>query len=254
MNKTPKLGQHFLKDARALKRIVSALDINQDDVVLEIGPGRGALTKHLLKGYPKKLIVVEKDKKLSEKLPEITEHNKILSIIEGDILKILPEIPPPYKLVGNIPYYLTGNLLRTISELSNLPELIILTTQKEVAERMCSLPPKMNLLSASVRFWGEPEIIRYISKKSFNPPPKVDSAIIKIIPHKDNKNIDSKKYYKTLKILFGQPRKTIANNLSGSFNKNKSEIEEVLNSLSIEPKLRPQNLNVNDIIKLSKNL
>lgn len=254
MPKTPKLGQHFLRDSRALQRIASSLDIDSGDIVVEIGPGRGALTKHLITQNPSKLIVIEKDTKLAQDLPETLGNPSNLEVLEGDILKELPKISTPYKLVGNIPYYLTGHLLRLIGDLESKPQVIVFTVQKEVAERLCSSAPKMNLLAASVDFWSSPKILRYISKNSFNPPPKVDSAIIKLSPQSEYKNINPKIYYKILKILFSQPRKTITNNLSAGLNKDKKEIESQLVQINIDPKLRPQHLNIEDIIDLTSKL
>ncbi|PIR98355.1 MAG: 16S rRNA (adenine(1518)-N(6)/adenine(1519)-N(6))-dimethyltransferase RsmA, partial [Candidatus Colwellbacteria bacterium CG10_big_fil_rev_8_21_14_0_10_41_28] len=179
-----RLGQNFLKDHKALERIAEVVEISKEDIVVEIGPGHGELTRRLLKYGPKKLIGVELDENLIKTfLVDLSQENESLTIVNSDIKTYLPKIKEKdYKLVGNIPYYLTSHLLRIISELQNKPSLIVLTVQKEVAERICATPPKMNLLAASVLYWGSPEIVRYISKNSFRPSPKVDSAIIKIIP------------------------------------------------------------------------
>lgn len=254
-----KLGQHFLKDKGALRKIAAALEINSRDIIVEIGPGHGELTKYLLEAGPKKLTVVEKDKKLVAPL-----HQKFpdVKIIEGDILKILPVLNTRYKLTGNIPYYITGYLLRKISELEKKPKLIVFTIQKEVAERICASPPKMNLLAASVQFWGTPKIVGRISKKSFHPPPKVNSAIIKITPSPlashnwlrgmgREKQASPEKYYQFIKILFKQPRKTILNNLRAGFKLPPEEIEKKLKTLCISPTARPANLSMSDINKLA---
>ncbi len=187
MNKQ-RLGQNFLINGVKLRKIVETLDLKSDDTIIEIGPGHGELTEELrIQNLEFRVIAVEKDKKLAENLKEKFAHDENIKIIEADILKILPQIPKSYvlnsksyKIVGNIPYYITGHLLRIVSELKNKPSLIVLTVQKEVAERICAEPPKMNLLAASVQFWAEPKIIDYISKKDFRPQPKVDSAIIKL--------------------------------------------------------------------------
>lgn len=251
-----KLGQHFLKDARALSRIISALEISKGDTIVEIGPGHGELTRRILKENPKSLIVIEKDKTLIKKfLNPLQDTNKNLEIISGDALGLISKTTgnlKNYKVVGNIPYYITGYLLRELSKLGNKPRRIVLTTQKEVALRLTALPPKMNLLAASIQFWGIPEIVRFISKKSFKPPPKVDSAIIKIVPHKiQPTSAESEKYYRLLKILFSHPRKTALNNLSDELKIDKEEVEKVLKNQGIEPKSRPQNLNTESIKKLA---
>ncbi len=264
-----RLGQHFLKDRKALRKIVAALEIASRDTIVEIGPGHGELTKHLLAAGPKKIIAIEKDSKLVSGI-EYQVSSKRIKIIEGDALKILPLLNTKYlirdtryKLTGNIPYYITGHLLRKISELEKKPKLVVLTIQKEVAERIVAEPPKMNLLAASVQFWGEPKILGYISKKSFRPQPKVDSAVIKISPYpvkplrghgaspKQSSQKEAEKYYRFIKILFKQPRKTILNNLREGFKLSQEEVERRLQKLNISPSLRPANLSMHDINKLA---
>src|SRR3989344_4758001 len=260
-----KLGQHFLTKKTKLQKIVGALDLRADDSVIEIGPGHGELTNELrIKNYELKIIAIEKDEEFVRYLQEKFAQDKNIEIIEGDILKILPELAKSRKIVGNIPYYITGHLLRIIGELKNKPSLVVLTVQKEVAERICAKPfgiahgkPRMNLLAASVQFWAEPEIIDYIPKTDFWPQPKVDSAIIKLKsitvsmrPHEKCYEIGAEEYYKLIKILFKQPRKTILNNLRAT-NKTKEEIIKILGELKINPEDRPQNLSVEQIKELS---
>lgn len=255
-----KLGQHFLKDRKALRKIAAALEITSPDTIVEVGPGHGELTKYLLAAGPKKIIAVELDKKLATGIREMGTKDAI-QVIEGDILKILSVITPSllpltlnYKLCGNIPYYITGHLLRKISELEQKPKLIVLTIQKEVAERICAKPPHMNLLAASVQLWGTPKIEGFISKKSFHPQPKVDSAIIRIVPISiflRPREIEDEQYYKFIKILFKQPRKTILNNLREGTNLSQKEVEKRLQGLNLPPVLRPANLAMSDINKLA---
>ncbi len=288
------LGQHFLINKNKLRKIVEALDLKAGDVVIEIGPGHGELTREIIAKLQnckiKKLIAIEKDEKLTRDL-----RNKIydlglknIEIIEGDVLKILPQIinsivgtsdvptiknnfrtsdVQKLKLVGNIPYYITGHLFRIIGDLKNKPSLIVLTVQKEVAERVCALrqaqgKPKMNLLAASIQFWAEPKIIGSVSKKDFRPQPSVDSAIIKLKTadtftcesrlEKERGMREEKRYYSLIKILFKQPRKTILNNLiSGFKNKKREEITDKLTKLKINPQDRPQNLKIEQICQLS---
>jgi 16S rRNA (adenine1518-N6/adenine1519-N6)-dimethyltransferase len=248
-----RLGQHFLKDRNVLKKITEALEIQSGDFVIEIGSGQGSLTELLMKAPINKIIAIEKDKKLALDLKLKNRDGTILEVIEGDALKILPTVTNKlnreYKLIGNIPYYITGYLLRVIAELENKPSLIVFTIQKEVAERLTAQPPAMNLLAASVQYWAEPKIITSIPAGSFSPPPKVDSAIISL---KTKKVKDSESYYKFIKILFKQPRKTILNNLAESLELNKDEIGKKLSSLDIKERSRPQNLDLKTIQKMSK--
>ncbi len=254
-----KLGQHFLKDSRILQRIAEILEIEPGEIVIEVGPGHGELTRRLLAQKPGQLIAVEKDAGLIEKyLSQIAEENTNLKIIEGDALKKLPHLighsllPTPYKLAGNIPYYITGYLLRLVGELEPKPKLIVFTLQKEVALRLCAEPPKMNLLAASVQFWGRPEIIRYISKKSFQPMPHVDSAIVKITPRGERVGELGKSYYPFIKTLFKQPRKTVLNNLREGLGADREVVVERLSTLGTDPSVRPQNLSVNQIKELAR--
>jgi len=258
-----KLGQYFLTNTDGIKRIISALDLKTKDTILEIGPGKGVLTYPILKNCSElkcKVIAIEKDKYLAGNLlTKIKNYENNIEIIDGDALKLLPSIinklPFPsknYKLVGNIPYYITGRLLRILSELENKPELTILTIQKEVAERITSKPPKMNLLAAIVQFWSEPTIIQSLKPEDFMPKPKINSAIIKIVRTPDyEKEITAENYYKFIKILFKQPRKTIFNNLRSKLQINTEKILKILENNNIEEKERPQNLTINMLIKLA---
>ncbi len=253
-----RLGQHFLKNKEKLRKIAVSLDIKNGDTIVEIGPGNGELTKELIK-YPAKVVAIEKDKKLAEILRDAMDtHGDSIEIIQGDALKVLPEITnklmklktESYKIAGNIPYYITGKLLRILSELETKPKIAVFTVQKEVAERIVAKPPKMNLLAAAVQFWANPEIVDYIPKKDFQPQPEVDSAITKlvtkpIISHKSS----AVSYYNLIKVLFKQPRKTILNNLSAL--KPKAEILTILEELKINFGDRPQNLNLEKIEELN---
>ncbi len=272
------LGQNFLTNKNKIGEVISALELKDRDVVLEIGPGHGELKKELITINQKlRIIAIEKDEKLAEELRNSMEiYGDKIEIITGDILKILPGLVSDhklnvggYKLIGNIPYYITGFLLRVIGELKNKPSVIALTVQKEVAERICGgmnpirsgllrmNPPHksmwgMNLLAASIQFWAKPEIVGFIPKRDFSPEPKVDSAIIRLITYnlKPETN-ETKNYYKFIKILFKQPRKTVANNISGLFG-NKKEADAFLEKNAIAPSSRPQNLSLESIREVAK--
>ncbi len=259
------LGQHFLRDEGVLQQITDSLKIESGDVIVEIGPGHGELTRHLLEAGPKKIIAIERDKELAKDL-EFRIQNlglKNIRIIEGDALKEVKdqiskikdtnqksEIIKGLKIVGNIPYYITGYLLRILGELEHKPELIVLTIQKEVAERVCAKPPKMNLLAASVQFWATPSLEAVINKKAFSPSPEVDGAVIKLVPKTVDKKV-VKRYYELIKIVFKQPRKTILNNLVSGTDLAKDRAVEKLIKVGISPNDRPQNLTVSKIKDLS---
>ena len=261
-----RLGQHFLVNKSKIRKIVEALNLKSGDTVVEIGAGHGELTKEIIQKFRNqeikkfKIVAIERDGRLAQALFRVIVDTNA-EVIEGDALKLLPslisnyQLPiTNYKIVGNIPYYITGHLLRVIGELKKKPALIVLTIQKEVAERVSAKPPQMNLLSASVQFWANPEIIGYISKKDFRPQPKVDSAIIRLLPHSiTNYQLPVANYYRLIKVVFKQPRKTVWNNIKNEILNinNKEEAAQLLKKVGVNPGDRPQNLSVDQLIELS---
>ncbi len=177
------LGQNFLKSETVLRAICEAGELNNKDIVLEIGPGKGALTKKLLEKAGK-VIAIEKDRDLVELLKEkFAEEikNKKLELIEGDCLAYDPKLKNNnYKLVANIPYNITGAILKKFLSGKNKPSLMVLLVQKEVADRIVARDGKESILSISVKVYGTPTYIMKVSKRFFSPSPKVDSAVIKI--------------------------------------------------------------------------
>src|SRR3989344_8274455 len=260
LNITKKLGQHFLINQSAIQTIVAALELKKDETIIEIGPGTGALMIPLAEKCEKigcKIIGIEKDQLLVDKLISLKVTNKFndLEIVCEDALKKLPEITKNYKLktkswkvVGNIPYYITGKLMRVLSELEIKPSSIVLTIQKEVAERIVAKPPKNNLLAAATQFWAEPKIIGYLKPKDFSPPPKVESAILKLTPNNLlTPETNRLNYYKLIKIIFKQPRKTLLNNLVDGLGISKLAALEKLKKIGLPGQERPQNLNLKNI-------
>jgi len=251
------LGQNFLTDKSALKKIIEAAKLSPNDNVLEVGPGTGILTKELAQ-KSKKVVAVEKDPKMVKILNDLLMHCNVknIKIVQGDILKLISNLQIPisnYKVVANIPYYLTSNLIRKLLESKNPPQEMILTIQKEVAERICSKPPGMSLLAVSVQFYAKAEIVGYISKKCFWPVPKVDSAIIKIRPliNIDKNLIDVNLFFKIVKAGFSQPRKQLLNNLK-SLKLEKEQIKSWLLKNKIEQIRRAETLEIKDWINLCK--
>lgn len=252
-----RLGQHFLKDKKVLANIAGAIESNSVKTIIEIGPGHGELTSELLKNNPEsKIISLERDSELAEAFTKkFSDTNASLYL--GDAIKTLSEVVSTqakgdYVVVGNIPYYITGFLFRVLGELSNKPNKIVLLIQQEVAERVTAHPPAMNRLAASVQFWGKPEIILTVPPGAFSPPPKVHSAVITITPEKKKSGISEKKYYEAVRLLFAQPRKTVLNNLSIQFSKEK--VTQLLEKIAISPQIRPQNLTIMEIIEIAKEI
>jgi 16S rRNA (adenine1518-N6/adenine1519-N6)-dimethyltransferase len=248
------LGQNFLIDKNVLDKITNSADIRPGDFILEVGPGIGTLTQELAR-RAKKVTAVEKDKIMIEILKETLKDFDNFEVIEGDILKTKNPFNKKYKVIANIPYYLTSPLIRKFLEERNQPEEMVLMLQKEVAKRICSSPPDMSLLAVSVQFYAEPKIISYVSKNCFWPSPKVDSAIVKIIPNIFYRSPASvKKFFNIVKAGFSQPRKQLGNNLSKMLKIDRKKVENWLLKNNIEPTRRAETLSIKDWENLTKNL
>ncbi len=269
------LGQNFLVDRVALDKIVEAAELKNTDTVLEIGPGVGTLTEELVKKAGS-VIAVEKDRKLSEllhrliaSLPEdknnhettasggvsqnaVTieqSNNEKLKIIEGDVLDFDPKKlqANSYKLIANIPYYITSKILAKFLSEENKPELIVLLVQKEVAERICAKPGALSLLAISVQYFGYPEIVDIVKRDSFFPAPEVDSAILKIrIKNSEHSKSDEEYFFKIVKAGFSARRKTLFNNFKSGTNIPREKISDIIKRTGFEQNVRAQELSVED--------
>ncbi len=264
-----RLGQNFLIDQNIVNKIVKIAQISKKDTILEIGPGTGAITKALAQ-KSKKVIAVEKDPQLSKILKENLSSFKNTSIITSDIRRTVIlgqsffDSPSrtvilgqslkdcPWKVVANLPYYLSQHVIRKLLELENQPEKIVLLVQKELAQRICAKPPRMNILAVSVQFYSQPEIKGYVSKTCFWPQPKVDSAIIEINPLEKTQEISSERFFKTVKAGFFAPRKQLANNLTSQLKKGREGIIKAIKKTGIEEKARAENLTIKEWINLSR--
>ncbi len=276
------LGQNFLINKGAMQKIIDSAELKPTDTVLEIGPGIGNLTQELAK-TAQKVIAVEKDAKIADVLKETLKDYKNVEVVVKDVLKLdLPALLPAfsgmqagfgnYKVVANLPYYITSPVIRKFLEADppagGKPEAMILMVQKEVAQRICACPqhfppvagcgrarpPKMNLLAVSVQFYAEPKIISYVKKENFWPRPKVDSAIIKIIPKTGEHPVSSEAFFRVAKAGFSQPRKQLGNNLSKMLKLDKEVISKILKENNIEPTRRAETLQIEDWINLSNSL
>lgn len=244
-----RLGQHFLRDARILHRIVEVLAPKEGEVIVEIGPGRGALTRELASHPKVHIIAIEKDPRLAASLAHEMKTSKHVNILEGDVRTELEKIVRPlgeYKLAGNIPYYLTGYLLRLVGELENKPARTVLMVQSEVAERIVAVPPRMNRLAASVGFWANPKIALRVPKSAFAPPPRIDSAVIVLEPI--SAAGDPGRYFRTVRALFAQPRKTIGNNVRTRYGEN--GVIACTNA-GVDVGKRPQDLSMEQISRIA---
>lgn len=252
MSLTPKksLGQHWLHDMDVLQDIAEIAQIKPGDHILEIGPGLGTLTDVLL-SQGARVVAVEFDADLSEKLEG--QKKEGLSVVNQDILKFnLTTMPKGYKVVANIPYYLTSNLIRVLSESSNSPKSATLLIQKEVAERLCANPGGMSILSVTAQMYFDCSLGSVVPAKLFTPPPKVDSQIV----HLSRREVPlfgdrpEREVFRLVKAGFSNKRKTLVNSLSGSLVMSKEETSELLNRASMNPSARPQELSIKQWVKL----
>lgn len=270
----PPLGQHFLFDEKILNKIVDAAEVSRRDVVLEIGAGTGSLTQKLLM-RARKVIAVELDKRLAQPLREKFGAYRNIEIIQKNILQIPnSRFEIPFKVVGNIPYYISGKILRKFTENKNRPELLVLLLQKEVVERVCACLGKMSILAVAVQTFGKPEIVDYVPKEKFEPPPEVDSAILRIRMYKysklekafgdfdykgrletEDKEIEKiqEDFFCLVKVGFSAPRKQIHNNLQNGYHLSQKEVDDWLSRAKIQKKVRAQELGVGDWISLLEN-
>lgn len=239
------LGQNFLIQPQIVKEIVEASRITPEDTVIEVGPGTGLLTKELL-ATGARVIAVEKDNRLIERLEETFKDYPNFELRHADILEEVLNIKGDYKVVANIPYYITGKLLRLFLEKENKPSLMTILLQKEVAERIVSKDKKESLLSISIKVYGKPEYIRTVKAGNFLPVPKVDSAVLRIsdISNQNFKNTSEARFFEILRAGFSSKRKKVSKNLK----KYNLDFE----SCGIQKGLRAEDLELRDWICLSR--
>lgn len=252
-----RLGQNFLNEITVIEKLIAAAKIMPGETILEIGPGTGNLTTQLAKtGKP--VIAVEKDREMIAILEKQFANTTNIKLVEGDALTFDESaVTPPYKIAANLPFYMASPLIRKFLESKNPPVSMTVIVQKEVAQRACAKPPKMNLLAASVQFYAAPKIISYISRGAFWPAPNVDCAILQIdLFVKEGEEYSQESvacFFKIMKSGFSQPRKQLAGNISHGLNIGKEEARQFLTKNKIDPKQRPETLSIKDWIRLAQN-
>jgi 16S rRNA (adenine1518-N6/adenine1519-N6)-dimethyltransferase len=236
-----KLGQHFLIDRGVLETVLEAAALTSDDLVIEVGPGLGVLTRELAKGAGR-VVAVELDDRLAGALQKGLASLHNVSVVNGDVLKLdLADLleesgsQGEYKVVANLPYYITAPVLRHFLEASFKPLAMVVMVQKEVAETITAKPGRMSLLGVSVQFYGEPVVIDYIPASSFYPVPEVDSAILKIDVYHEPKVVvgDEGGFFGLVRAGFSAPRKQLANSLAQGLEMTRTEVLPFLNKASI---------------------
>ncbi len=249
-------GQNFLINERIYDDIVIAADLNSDDLVLEVGPGLGFLTTKLAKKV-KKVIAVELDDRLANYLQMGIDSQDIsnIQIINEDILRFNLDAYIPakheYKVVANLPYNITSVFLRQFLSMRHKPTSLVLMLQKEVAERIVANPPDMSLLAVSVQYYADPVIIRPVKAGNFWPEPEVDSAVIKFnLKGEETSLNDDKIFFQIVKIAFSAKRKMLKNNLAAGLKIEAKNVENILIKQNFDPRVRAEELSVNDWLKL----
>ncbi|HXF13156.1 MAG TPA: 16S rRNA (adenine(1518)-N(6)/adenine(1519)-N(6))-dimethyltransferase RsmA [Terriglobales bacterium] len=259
--KKPKLGQHFLNDTAAAVRIVESLGDLLQSTVLEIGPGRGALT-NLLARRARRVIAVEKDRVLAAQLRMHFSLAPNVEIIEGDILAIdldslfgpkpgsmrpgMDVAPQQVRVVGNLPYFITSDILLRLFEYRKYFEVFVLMVQKEVADRLAAKPgtSEYGLLSATAQLYSKVEKVLTLPPGAFSPPPKVHSAVVRLVPSTrfEKLHVDEKGFISFLKLSFAQKRKTLWNNLKGRYPSD--DLERALAKAKVKPSARAETLSL----------
>ncbi len=249
------LGQHWLFDDASLNAMIAAGNVEPGDTVLEVGPGLGTLTKKLCQ-VAEKVIAVELDDSLAASLADKIKSDN-LEVVHQSILDFdYSSLPKGYKVIANIPYYLTSNLLRKLLEAENKPANIALLIQKEVAERVVAQPGKMSILSVSVQYYADAELCEEVPAKLFTPPPKVDSQIIKITPRAQPlfSDVSEKDFFKVVRAGFSEKRKKLRSSLSGGLQISKDQADEILKKAEISPDARAQELTLDDWHKICQHI
>jgi 16S rRNA (adenine1518-N6/adenine1519-N6)-dimethyltransferase len=239
------LGQHWLDDEFILEQILFSADIEPDDTVLEIGPGPGYLTK-MLTQMARQVVAVELDSKLAGSLKGIVAAQN-LRVVEQDILSFdLTSLPPRYKVVANIPYYLTSNLIRVLSESANPPQSAVILIQKEVAERVTAGPGAMSILSVTAQYYWETGLGVVVPARAFTPPPKVDSQVLVLQRRAEPlfTDVDSRQFFRLVKAGIAQRRKTLLNSLGSGLHLTREQTLAMLERAKIEPTSRAQALDL----------
>ena len=247
------LGQHWLRDRATLSHIADCAELTADDVVLEIGPGLGTLTSELLR-RSNKVTAVEYDGELARKLPA-QFPGKNLEVIQSDILKFdLNTLPLGYKVVANVPYYITSKIVQMLMTAKNKPSTTVLLVQKEVAERLAAKPGDMSILAISAQIFAEVSLGDVVPAKLFTPPPKVDSQVVILKTRQEPflKDVTETDFFRVVKAGFSAKRKKLRSSLSGSLKISKIEVEAILAKAKISPDDRAEALDLDDWVRLTR--
>lgn len=249
------LGQNWLRDRGMLEAIADEADLSTGDTVLEIGPGLGTLTSELLRRAGE-VVAVEFDSELATKLPA-QFPGKNLTVINQDILSYdLDQLPTGYKVVANVPYYITSKIIEKLTTAPNSPSIIVVLVQKEVAERIAAHPGKMSILAVSAQIFAKTRLGVEIPRQFFTPVPKVDSQVV-VLEMRDRPLVsvnDQKIFFRVIKAGFASKRKKLRSSISAGLAISKPDAEQLLRQAGIDPDLRAEDLSIDDWIRLMRGM
>lgn len=241
------LAQHFLVDRRVLSRILQAAELDTDDLVLEVGPGRGVLTRALAQRAGR-VIAVELDETLAAALERSLQEAPNVTVVRADARQVpiedLVGKEGPYKLVANLPYYAAGPIIRRFLEAERRPTLMVVMVQREVAENMTAPPGRMTFMSVAVQLFGRPRIVCHVPPRAFRPPPKVDSAVVRVdvYPRPALEVASIQDFFRLVGAGFSSPRKQIHNCLRRRLALSAETVLQALEEAGVDPRRRPQTL------------
>ena len=247
------LGQHWLRDRQVLAHIADCAEVKKSDTVLEIGPGLGTLTSELLR-RSRQVTAVEFDSELARKLPA-QFPGKNLQVINSDILSFdLSGMPVGYKVVANVPYYITSKIVQLLMTAENKPAVAVLLIQKEVAERLAAKPGDMSILAVSAQIFADVSLGDVVPAELFTPPPKVDSQVVILKTRQQSVlgDVSEKEFFRVVKAGFSAKRKKLRSSLAGGLGVSKDDAVRYLESSDIDSDKRAEDLSINDWMNLTK--
>jgi len=247
-------GQNFLVDRAILQRIIEAAEIEPNDQVLEVGAGTGVLTRELAK-HARRVVAVELERDMLALLAKTTGEFRNVELLERNLLYLDPQEvfeQEPYKLVANLPYYITAPTFRHFLESGNAPRLLVVMVQYEVAQRIVAGPGDLSLLGVSIQFYGQPKIIAHVPARAFYPAPKVDSAILRVDVRKQVPLTPEQRdsFFRLVQAGFAERRKQLHNSLTHHLHQKNEEVRASLTAANIDPSRRAETLSIEDWLRL----
>lgn len=258
MHPNKSFGQNFLIDRSILTQIVDAAEIGPDDQILEVGAGTGVLTRELAR-HAQRVVAVELERNMLSLLAETTRNYKNVELMARNLLFLDPLGvfgTEPYKLVANLPYYITAPTFRHFLESANPPRLIVVMVQEEVAQRIVASPGDLSMLAVSVQFYGRPHIIAHVPARAFYPAPKVDSAILRIDVHEQAPLTASERdsFFRVVQAGFSERRKQLHNSLTHGLHRKNEEVRALLTAAQINTSRRAETLSIEEWLRLWRTL